>query len=118
MSLPEKYQAQVSSGVEEDDFFYKKGDKVVSLAYESEGYCTVERAGVRYSITCIMPDGKEFKKIDTDVPLSPQIDRVVAIPKEGEYIYTKCAEGHFTWVPTSIMKLDQKNFGGLAIRPN
>lgn len=117
LSRPQKYVAKFSSGLAEDDFSFRQGDQIISISPESEGYCLVEKEGVRYDVNCLDSNGKLFGRIDTKVELKPDLDPELSVPAEGEYVYTKCIEGHSTWVPVSLMKRDKANFKATTLRP-
>jgi hypothetical protein len=117
LTQPEKFIALKGSGLREDDFDYSRGDQVISLAPESEGFCLVEKKGVRYDIACIKSKGKEFKRVDTMIELPASIDRASALPPVGQYVLARCAEGHFTWISEKMMKLQGTTFAPASLRP-
>ncbi len=38
-------------------------------------------------------------------------------PKPGNYVYAKCEEGHFSWIPTSVMSSDKIHFTEISVDP-
>lgn len=115
---PQKFIARGNSGLSEDDFAYRRGDQIIALGEESDGYCLVEKEGVRYDIRCGLLRSGDFVPVDTAVDVnagnSPQ---KAAAPAPGNYVYTHCREGHLAWVPTSLMKADTKNFYEMVMKP-
>jgi hypothetical protein len=87
----------------------KAGEEVYEITYASEGYCNVEKDGKLFDLFCPSNSPDLFKQVSGPVATPSPEDNMNDIPT-GEYVLTKCAEGHMTWVSQKQMENDPKNF--------
>lgn len=87
----------------------KAGEEIYEITYASEGYCNVEKDGKIFDRFCPSNSPELFKQVSGPVETpSPEVSGL-DIPT-GEYVLTKCAEGHMTWVSQKQMESDTKHF--------
>jgi hypothetical protein len=84
----------------------KTGDHLIELTYAAEGFCIVEHKGVLSDMFCPSNSPELFNKIQPE-PIDDLGEKDIA---EGEYVYTKCVEGHSAWVPKIVMEKDTRHF--------
>lgn len=106
-----------SSGLREDDFNFKKGDELVNLSRASDGQCLVEKNGILFDVTCAEMKSKYFQNVLGTVALSRTLQEMRAVPESGDYVYTQCGEGHYTWISAQTMKEDIQHFEDAAVKP-
>jgi hypothetical protein len=87
----------------------KTGEEVYEITYASEGYCSIEKDGKLFDLFCPSNSPELFKQVTGPVP-TPTPEEHSGDIATGEYVLTKCAEGHMTWVSQKQMESDQEHF--------
>ena len=99
----------------ENGFEIKKGEIITLLAYAAEGFCILEKNGKAFGWECPgNSDDGSFTEIKTEESTSPGVETDI---EKGEYVYTKCSEGHSAWISNKQMSEDTVHFKSYFVQP-